>query len=77
MSLAVCVDLGSTFTKALLVGLDEPQLGVVLASAAHPTTLPDAAGEGDLLDGYDACLATLAARHPFDPADEDVVVLAC
>ncbi|WZH54166.1 MAG: glutamate mutase L [Nocardioides alkalitolerans] len=80
MNLAVCVDLGSTFTKALLVALADGgagPAGTVLASASHPTTLPDASGRGDLLDGYDACLAALRTQHAFDPGADDVVVLAC
>ncbi|NEN78860.1 glutamate mutase [Nocardioides zeae] len=80
MSLAVCVDLGSTFTKALLVALEDGAAGpagTVLASASHPTTLPDAAGRGDLLDGYDACRAALAASYPCGSGADDVVVLAC
>ena len=67
----VCVDFGSTFTKAALVDLDT---GALLASASHPTTLPDAAGDGDVLDGYDACLAVLAEQ---DPRALDAEVLAC
>ena len=71
MSVVVCVDFGSTFTKAALVDLDS---GDLLAHASHPTTLPDAAGVGDVLDGYDVCLARLVAQ------DERAVgadVLAC
>jgi len=49
--LAVCVDFGSTFTKASLVDIDA---GRILARAEHATTI-----ETDLLDGYDACLADL------------------
>ena len=68
--LAVCVDFGSTFTKALLVDLAR---GAVVASAEHPTTLPGPEG-GDVLDGYDACLAELVAADPRASAAE---VLAC
>jgi uncharacterized protein (TIGR01319 family) len=68
--LAVCVDFGSTFTKALLVDLVE---GRVLAAAEHPTTLPGPDG-GDVLDGYDACLARLVAA---DPRAAGAEVLAC
>lgn len=67
----VCVDFGSTFTKAALVDLDT---GELLATASGPTTLPDEAGNGDVLDGYDACLAALAAQ---DPRAVDAEVLAC
>lgn len=75
--LAVCVDLGSTFTKALLVDLVE---GGVVATADAPTTLPGPDGSGDLLDGYDACLTALRAAHPplaDAEAAGDVVVHAC
>ncbi|MFC4783391.1 glutamate mutase L [Nocardioides sp. MAHUQ-72] len=68
---AVCVDFGSTFTKAALVDLAE---GRILASASHPTTLPATDGTGDVLDGYDACLASLVAA---DPRAADAEVLAC
>jgi uncharacterized protein (TIGR01319 family) len=64
--LAVCVDFGSTFTKALLVDL---ATGTVRAAAEHPTTIGT-----DVLDGYDACLAELAAA---DPRATGAEVLAC
>lgn len=67
----VCVDFGSTFTKAALVDL---VTGDLLASASHPTTLPDAAGDGDVLDGYDACMRALAQQ---DPRALECDVLAC
>ncbi|RYB95879.1 glutamate mutase [Nocardioides oleivorans] len=67
----VCVDFGSTFTKAALVDLAS---GDLLATASHPTTLPDAGGHGDVLDGYDACVAVLVAQ---DVRAEDADVLAC
>jgi uncharacterized protein (TIGR01319 family) len=57
----VCVDFGSTFTKAALVDVEA---GELVATAQHPTTIPGPTGEGDLLDGYDACLADLEATHP-------------
>jgi uncharacterized protein (TIGR01319 family) len=63
---AVCVDFGSTFTKAALVDLAE---GRIVARASHPTTI-----ETDVLDGYDACLAELTAQ---DPRAADAEVLAC
>lgn len=69
--LAVCVDFGSTFTKAALVDLAE---GRILASASHPTTIPAPDGTGDVLDGYDACLAALVAA---DPRASGAEVLAC
>jgi uncharacterized protein (TIGR01319 family) len=63
---AVCVDFGSTFTKASLVDLEA---GRILARAEHPTTI-----ETDLLDGYDACLAELVAA---DARAAEAEVLAC
>jgi len=62
----VCVDFGSTFTKAVLVDLDG---GRVVASASHPTTIVT-----DVLDGYDACVAALAGQ---DPRAAQAEVLAC
>jgi uncharacterized protein (TIGR01319 family) len=67
---AVCVDFGSTFTKASLVDLAEAR---IVAAAEHPTTLP-VDGAGDVLDGYDACLAALVAA---DPRADGAEVLAC
>ena len=64
--LAVCVDFGSTFTKASLVDLTA---GRIVGSAEHRTTI-----ETDVLDGYDACLAALATQ---DPRAADAEVLAC
>jgi len=63
---AVCVDFGSTFTKAALVDLAE---GVILAQAAHATTIGT-----DVLDGYDACLKVL---RDLDARADDAEVLAC
>lgn len=71
MSAVVCVDFGSTFTKAALVDLDT---GDLLATAAHATTLPGAGEDGDVLDGYDACVSALAEQ---DPAAVEADVLAC
>jgi uncharacterized protein (TIGR01319 family) len=68
---ALCVDFGSTFTKAALVDLTA---GRIVVSASHPTTLPTSGGETDVLDGYDACVAELV-RH--DPRAADAEVLAC
>jgi uncharacterized protein (TIGR01319 family) len=67
---AICVDFGSTFTKASLVDLEQ---GRIVASAEHATTLP-VDGEGDVLDGYDECLAALVAA---DRRAADAEVLAC
>ena len=63
---AVCVDFGSTFTKASLVDL---RAGRIVARAEHPTTI-----DTDLLDGYDACLAELTRA---DPRAAEAEVLAC
>ncbi|HYH72225.1 MAG TPA: glutamate mutase L [Nocardioides sp.] len=71
MSAVVCVDFGSTFTKAALVDLDS---GDLLATASHATTLPGAGRDGDVLDGYDACVSMLAEQ---DTAALDAGVLAC
>ncbi|WP_310530285.1 glutamate mutase L [Nocardioides sp.] len=67
----VCVDFGSTFTKASFVDLES---GEMIASASHPTTLPGPDGVGDVLDGFDACLAVLVAQ---DARAVDAEVLAC
>jgi uncharacterized protein (TIGR01319 family) len=64
--LVVCVDFGSTFTKAALVDVDR---GRILASASHPTTI-----DTDVLDGFDACLAELTAA---DAGAAGAEVLAC
>ena len=68
---AVCVDFGSTFTKAALVDLAE---GRIVASASHPTTLPGVDGATDVLEGYAACLAALRGQ---DPRADGADVLAC
>ena len=62
----VCVDFGSTFTKAALVDLDQAR---IVASASHPTTVGT-----DVLEGYAACLAALRAQ---DPRAGEAEVLAC
>ncbi len=62
MSRVLCVDFGSTFTKAVLVDADD---GSLLATAAHPTTIAT-----DVMDGYHAIRAELAGER----VDE---VLAC
>ncbi|HEX7186845.1 MAG TPA: glutamate mutase L [Actinomycetes bacterium] len=58
----VCVDVGSTFTKAALVELGS---GVLLGTATHRTT-----GDTDVMDGVDACRAALGAGT-------EVETLAC
>ena len=62
----ICVDVGSTFTKAALV---DGETGELLGTAERATTL-----ETDVLDGIDACRAELARQHP---AARDAEVLAC
>ena len=62
----LCVDFGSTFTKAALV---DGQTGELLGTASHRTTL-----DTDVLDGLDACRAELARSHPLVGGAE---VLAC
>jgi len=65
LTAVLCVDFGSTFTKAVLLN---PADGALLAAASVPTTL-----RTDVLDGYRSICQTLAAAgHP--PAAE---VLAC
>jgi uncharacterized protein (TIGR01319 family) len=58
----VCVDVGSTYTKAALVDLAG---GGLLATASRPTSLAT-----DVMDGVDACRADLSAGP-------DVGTLAC
>jgi uncharacterized protein (TIGR01319 family) len=58
----VCVDVGSTFTKAALVDVDD---GTLLGTASHPTTIAT-----DVMDGVDAVRASLGAG-------QDVGTLAC
>ena len=67
----LCVDFGSTFTKAALV---DELTGELMAVASHRTTIPDLSGRGDVLDGLDACRAELARSHP---GVADAEVLAC
>ncbi len=62
MARVLCVDFGSTFTKGALVDTDD---GTLVATASHPTTAAT-----DVLDGYAAIRATIAAEQ----VDE---VLAC
>jgi uncharacterized protein (TIGR01319 family) len=66
VSAVVCVDFGSTFTKASLVDVES---GRIVAAAEHRTTI-----DSDVLDGYDACLAALVAQ---DPRASGAEVLAC
>jgi uncharacterized protein (TIGR01319 family) len=59
----LCVDVGSTFTKAVLV---DTTTGAVLGTASHPTTVST-----DVMDGVDAGRADLAG------SGEPTEVLAC
>jgi len=60
--LVLCVDVGSTFTKAALVDVDA---GALVATAASPTT-----SGTDVMDGIDACRVELGMSP-------DVETLAC
>lgn len=60
----LCIDVGSTFTKATLVDV---ATGAVLARAEHPTTI-----ETDVLDGVDACRAALG-----DALDPTTATFVC
>ena len=51
MDLVVCADIGSTFTKTLLVSLDD---AAVVAATEHRTTI-----DTDVLDGFAACRSEL------------------
>jgi uncharacterized protein (TIGR01319 family) len=66
VSVVICVDFGSTFTKASLVDLAE---GRIAAAAEHRTTIGT-----DVLDGYDACVAALVEQ---DVRAADARTLAC
>jgi uncharacterized protein (TIGR01319 family) len=66
VNLVVCVDFGSTFTKALLVDLDGAE---VVASASARTTV-----DTDVLDGWVRCRDQLAA---VEPATSGAPVLGC
>lgn len=54
--LAVCADVGSTFTKVAVVDVDS---GELLATASHPTTIVT-----DVLDGLDAAVSALRCALP-------------
>jgi hypothetical protein len=62
----VCVDVGSTYTKALLVDIGT---AAVVAIAQRPTF-----GTGDVLDAVQACRAEVAA---VDARAADAEILAC
>ncbi|HVH23463.1 MAG TPA: glutamate mutase L, partial [Pseudonocardia sp.] len=63
---AVCLDVGSTWTKAVLVRPD----GALAGFAEHPTT------SSDVLTGMDAAVRAVAAAAPIGPAGEPEL-LAC
>jgi uncharacterized protein (TIGR01319 family) len=65
LSQVLCVDFGSTFTKAVLI---DPADGRLLADASVPTTV-----ESDVLDGYNLIRETLATEGFSRVGD----VLAC
>ncbi len=62
----MCVDVGSTFTKAAVIDVTS---GNLLATGSHPTTIAT-----DVLDGVDALLAELSAALPGVSLDD---VRAC
>ena len=64
----LCVDFGSTFTKAVLLDTEGTVDGILLTSASVPTTI-----DTDVLDGYRSICETIADEG-LPPADE---VLAC
>lgn len=58
MNLALCADVGSTYTKVIVVDLDG---GAVVAAADHPTTVGT-----DVLHGLDAAAAACGVPVPAD-----------
>lgn len=64
---AVCADVGSTFTKVAAVDLGS---GALLGTAVHPTTIAS-----DVLDGLDAAVAQLTAKLP--PGSDIVTTDVC
>jgi uncharacterized protein (TIGR01319 family) len=54
--LAVCADVGSTYTKVAVVDVTD---GTLVATASHPTTVGT-----DVMDGLDAAIGTVAERLP-------------
>jgi uncharacterized protein (TIGR01319 family) len=62
----VCVDTGSTFTKAAAVSVTGPRPGELLATASVATTV----GPGlDVLTGLDATVAEVVGAVGYEPAD--------
>ena len=62
----VCVDTGSTFTKAAAVAVSSAHAGRLLATAAVPTTV----GPGlDVLTGLDVAVARVVAEAGGEPAE--------
>lgn len=64
--LAVCADIGSTYTKLAVVDTSD---GTLVATASHPTTV-----DSDVLDGLDAALA--AVRRELPDADLSRIMAA-
>ncbi len=69
--LAVCADVGSTFTKVAVVDLDR---GELVSTASHPTTV-----ETDVLDGLDAAIGTAVrtAEHASPGTTDTSTVYVC
>jgi uncharacterized protein (TIGR01319 family) len=63
LTLAICGDVGSTFTKVAVVDLAD---GALVATASHRTTV-----ETDVLHGLDAAVAAGCATAGITPADVD------
>ncbi len=61
-----CVDVGSTFTKGVLVDVDS---GRILATAAHPTTVAT-----DVMEGLDAVCRTLTAQGAHEVSRAETLV---
>jgi uncharacterized protein (TIGR01319 family) len=62
----VCVDTGSTFTKAAAVVVDGAEAGRLLATASVPTTVGDGR---DVLTGLDAAVAEVVTTAGGDPLE--------
>jgi uncharacterized protein (TIGR01319 family) len=64
---SVCLDVGSTWTKAVLVAAD----GSLVGFAEHPTT------RHDVLEGVDAAVRGVSAAGGGRPTDREPELLAC
>ena len=58
MTVVVCVDVGSTYTKAAAIELPS---GILLATGSHPTTI-----RTDILEGLDAAVAAVSGGRSVD-----------